>query len=46
MKHVSRQKLSLGPLSFSEAVSDLLKVKPQPKTVRKRKANPQNHRSK
>jgi hypothetical protein len=31
MKQESRRKLSLSPLSFGEAVSDLLKVKPEPK---------------
>jgi hypothetical protein len=31
-------KLSLHPLSFKEAVSDLLKVKPQPKPKPKAKA--------
>ena len=29
-------KLSLNPLTFSEAVTDLLKVKPPPKAERKR----------
>ena len=34
------RKLSLNPLSFKEAVSDILKVKPEPKekaTVRRKK---------
>jgi len=34
----NKQKLSLRPLSFVEAVSDILKVKPEPKksTVRRK----------
>lgn len=31
----SEKKLSLHPLKFKEAVSDLLKVKPQPKKKRR-----------
>ncbi len=33
----SRRALSLAPLSFNEAVTDLLKVKPEPKKKPKRK---------
>lgn len=32
-------KLSLVPLSFQEAVADILKVKPEPKRTKKQKAN-------
>jgi hypothetical protein len=31
-----RYKLSLSPLSFDEAVSDLLKIKPEPKPPKKK----------
>jgi hypothetical protein len=31
------QPLGLYPLSFDEAVSDILKIKPEPKTQKKRK---------
>jgi hypothetical protein len=32
-------KLSLSPLSFDEAVTDIMKIKPEPKTLKaKRKA--------
>ena len=33
----NRSKLSLAPLSFKDAVSDILKVKPEPKAKVKRK---------
>jgi len=32
------QKLSLRPLSFKEAVADILKIKPEPKVKRKVKS--------
>jgi len=40
MKPVSR-KLSLAPLSFDEAVTDILKVKPEPKPPKKPKVQRQ-----
>jgi hypothetical protein len=42
MKGISTNKrLSLSPLSFNEAVTDILKIKPEPKALKKRppKAN-------
>jgi hypothetical protein len=41
----STKRLSLSPLSFDEAVTDILKIKPEPKTSKKgetKSAGPRN----
>jgi len=35
---IKKRPLSLAPLSFEEAITDLLKIKPDPKLLRKPKA--------
>ena len=35
MKRETRKSISLSPLSFDEAVTDILKIKPEPKLVPK-----------
>lgn len=37
-KKTSEKKISLNPLGFEEAVSDLLKIKPPPKESKPKKA--------
>ena len=34
-----KKKLSLAPLSFDEAVTDILKIKPMPKPAKKKRAS-------
>jgi len=42
----STRKLSLHPLKFSEAVTDILKIKPEPKPPKADRAKPKKRRAK
>lgn len=44
MKKQRRKTLSLRPLKFEEAVSDILKVKPEPKKPRQKQAKKRKKR--
>ena len=43
MKQEITKKLSLHPLNFDEAITDVLKIKPAPKPPAKRKARHKDH---
>lgn len=46
MKLQEKSKLSLTPLSLDEAVTDLLKIKPEPKPSKKKTALKKQRKSK